>query len=298
MAGIIQNVSGSVPIVARRPPPEGLKAAKLVFTLTPSDYDVIQPLQLNAQNGLMMSQVVTLVVDNTANVDAIVVTHGALFETLAVPGGTQIIAPTFSLQGAYSLEVAAVSAPAGNIDVGIILLNYDRAPGSNSVTISNATLPVSGNVNANIVGTVTIDDTAPLTVQNTIINTTHNSAPVFSNVVNVSAGGTTNLTAAGNWILDSLDIAVEYAQPTAIGVAGLGLQLVCASAVIHTLYPIANFTVAGNYYDGASFNSPSFRSWAQGLILPRGNPLALYAFNFTNFTTVGLRVNISGYNAP
>lgn len=154
MAGTVQNVVGALPIINRRVPVEGDKAAQVTATLAPTDFFVSQIFQLSDQSGLMMTQVVTLLVDNTAGNQDILVTHGVLQQKLTVPQGTQMIVPTFSAQGFYPLTVQAVAAPSAPFAVPMILLNYERQTGvyatPQSVNIVNATIPVAGNVNANI----------------------------------------------------------------------------------------------------------------------------------------------------
>ena len=84
----VQQTIGSVPIISRLPPPEGNMAAQLTFTLTPTQPNVATSLQLNSQGGLMMSQVLTLVIDNTKNGYPINVVHGALNENVQVAAGS------------------------------------------------------------------------------------------------------------------------------------------------------------------------------------------------------------------
>ena len=65
--GTVQNVTLSLPIIARVPPPEGQTGANVNFTLDGGNVATYNLFQLNSQNGLVMSQVCSLCVDNTKN---------------------------------------------------------------------------------------------------------------------------------------------------------------------------------------------------------------------------------------
>lgn len=185
MAGTVQNVIGALPIVNRRVPVEGDKAAQVTATLAPTDFFVSQIFNLSDQSGLMMTQVVTLLVDNTAGNQDVLITHGVLQQNLTVPQGTQMIVPTFSAQGFYPLTVQAVAAPSAPFVVPMILLNYERQTGvyatPQSVNIVNATIPVAGNVNANITN-ASLTVTGAVNIGTVTGQVTLNAASVIDNI--------------------------------------------------------------------------------------------------------------------
>lgn len=88
--GNYQNIIGAIPVVSLSPPPEGSAAAQVTYTLTPSLPAVSASYQLSSQAGLAMSQIVTLIIDNSANLYPIEVTHGVLSEVTNVPAGGQV----------------------------------------------------------------------------------------------------------------------------------------------------------------------------------------------------------------
>ena len=185
MGTVQPGVRTALPVVARHTPPEGTRAASITATLTPASFFVTEQFALSDQSGLMMTQVVTLLVDNTANTEDVFLTHGVLQQNLTVPAGADATVPTFSAQGYYPLSVTTASGlpPAGNLVIPIGLLNYERQQGfystPQSVNIANASIPIAGNVNANITN-------ASLTV-NGAVNVGTISGPVLLNAASVVA---------------------------------------------------------------------------------------------------------------
>jgi hypothetical protein len=127
----VQNSFGSVPVQAVNPPPEGTMATQLSFLLTAEEPSIGQSLQLSSQSGLMLSQVVTICIDNSDNIYAVSITHGVFNENTLVPAFSSIIIPTFSSKSNYPINVAAVLPPGAvaltsNLQVNIIFMNYAR----------------------------------------------------------------------------------------------------------------------------------------------------------------------------
>lgn len=270
--GTYQQAIGSQPVIARNPPPEGTMAAGFTVTLTPDFPNFATALQLNSQSGLMLSQVVTLVLDNSNNGYAITVIHGAFNEVTNVPAGGALIVPTFSNSGSYPLNVAVANGitPVVDLVVDIIFCNYSRQPGSFGNT-SNGTVLGSG----------------------------QNSAAIAGTIVGLNNTGFTAITGVGNWILDSFDMAAE-AGSTASGstiTCTATIQLVCGGVNICAINPSVDL-IAGEIAGGSMIGTPVARTWPLGLILPRGNAIELFVSIFSNYNELSVRVNLSGWNTP
>lgn len=268
----VQNVNGSVPITNIQPPPEGTMAASVNVTLTAAEPMAAQTFQLSSQNGLMLSQVVALVIDNSANAYPLTVTHGALAETTQVAAATVVIVQTFSSRaGGFPLQVAAVGniVPTATLDIDIIFLNYPRQPGTFSAT-----------------------------AQSTIIATGQNTESLYSGVLIPTATGLYPLVAAGNYILDSLDMAVEGFFPTAAGLVAITYSLIVPGTQIHSGEMVFTAAAGGSWTSGANVNAPTYRTWPQGLLLSRGQILNLWITQFVNCTSSLFRINISGVSTP
>lgn len=126
--GTVQNVNGtSVPIQALNPPPEGQQGVQIGYTFSPSGVlTQSQILQLNQPGGLALSQVVSLVIDNSQNTNAIIIQHGVFDESVAVPAGGVQVVPTFSTKSFFNISLTLPQAPLINTTVNIIFLNYAR----------------------------------------------------------------------------------------------------------------------------------------------------------------------------
>jgi hypothetical protein len=276
----IQNVIGSVPVSAKGQPPEGQMAAQLSFLLTPTEPSIAAALQLSSQSGLMLSQVVTLAVDNSDNSYPVNVTHGIFNESTIVPAFGSVILPTFSSKSNYPINVAAV-IPAGqtgltiNVQVNIIFMNYARTPGSFGTTQSNC-----------------------------IIGGGQNVGPLLSGFISATAAGNYIILEPGNYILDNLDIfCTNMASTVATNQALcewtlLSIQNGVSLAVIASAVDV----VAGAYSTtvgtpGGVFTAPVSITWPQGLILPRGCLLVFQVITLEN-CTAQYRFNGSGFATP
>jgi hypothetical protein len=125
IVGAYQNVIGSVPIANVEKPPEGTKGSALTYTMTPTDYVRYENFSLWADFAL--SQVMSLVIDNTQSNISVQVTAGPLGQIIVVPANTGMIVPTFCSQSTFSMIVELIAAPMTDQTVVISLLNYDRA---------------------------------------------------------------------------------------------------------------------------------------------------------------------------
>lgn len=128
VGGAFQNVGGgAVPVVAAEKPPEGKKAFKLTVKLTgliPTVYQQLTPTLFG------ISQIVSILIDNTLNPVPILVTAGATDINIIVNAYEGIIAPVFSSPGPFNLTVGALdpSLLVAPITVPVTLLNYERHP--------------------------------------------------------------------------------------------------------------------------------------------------------------------------
>ena len=272
VAGTVQaGVLNGTPIVARSPPPEGQMAAQLPVTLTPSIFATNGLQQLSSGQMGGMSQVVTLIVDNTQGMVPVTVIHGALNETLVVPSGTAATVPTFSGQGYWPWAISTVTAPAANNNTNMILLNYQRSASTYRAT------------------------------SNTIQNTGENSGVLYSGRISPTGNSTTTLNAAGptgsNWVVDSLEIAFDDIQNTSAGLVQCLLQFGANSAspiIIETMYALADVTSAD--LGAVAFCYPCYRTWSQGLLVNTNQPFYVEISAASNMKGADIRVNVSGYN--
>lgn len=246
--------------------------AGYVVTLTEEQPNFATALQLNSQAGLMLSQVVTLVIDNSDNQYGIIIVHGVFNEVINVPANGALIVPTFSNSGAFPINVSVQNgiSPTVPLQVNIIFCNYSRQPGS------------FGN-----------------TSNSTILGTGQNSGPIAASVLAINNTGYIAITANGNWILDSLDMAVE-AGSTASGsevTCDATITLVCGSANICAINPTV-LLESGQIAGGSMIGTPVQRTWPLGLILPRNNSIQLFTSVFANYNEINVRLNLSGFNTP
>ena len=249
-------------------------AVQLPVTLTPSIFATNGLQQLSSGQVGGMSQVVTMIVDNTTNNVPITVVHGALNEVIQVAANTQATVPTFSGQGYWPWQVLATNgAPAMNLNPTLILLNYERSSGIYRQT------------------------------SNTIQNTGENSSILYSGIQSPSGNITTTLVAAGPagsvWVFDSLEIVFEDIQNNVVGLCDCLLQVGVNSAapiILDTLYGVANIEAA-NAGIGA-FCFPSYRTWPQGLLINNNGNIFMKISNSNNVVGMDIRINLSGYNIP
>jgi hypothetical protein len=270
--GTIQQTIGSQPIVNLDPPPEGTMASGLTFTLTPGQPNAATNLQLSSQAGLMMSQVLTLVIDNSQNLYPIVVVHGAFNEKVTAPAGATLIVPTFSNKNTYPINVSVANniTPLSNINVNIIFCNYQRQAGS------------FGN-----------------TGQSSIIGTGLNTGTLASQSVIITGTGTyvIGIWPTPNYILDSLDLTFGGCTPSAGGL--YEIQFAVTTDKTTPGLDIETFNLfgegpSGTLIPGPMVGSPISRTWPVGYLCPRGGQLQLDVGTFNGLTNFVVNVNISG----
>lgn len=275
----VQNVIGSVPVVALDPPPEGTQVVNVTFTLKPLIPNIATTFQLSSPGGFALSQVVTLFIDNSVNQWPVTVVHGALNETVTVAARATVIVPTFSTKQPYPINVAVANGvfPQSNLSVQIAFMNYARAPGTFSST-SNLT----------------------------IIGTGQNVVPLIATGVSLNATGVTAIgpTAGfGNWVLDSLDIALTSMIVNAFGIEAGISWLIYSKDVNGIQQPIIalgqdllpagkNVAPADNVFT-PSFSFPFSATWPLGLNIGR-NVRLYFDVSLTNVTTAFYRINVSG----
>lgn len=122
----LQNAQFAFPVTARNIAPEGQMGVQITYNLTTFDFAQTFSYQLNSPSGFPLSQIATLVIDNTQNPGAISVTHGITNSTVNVPAGQEYIIPTFSNSGAYVLSIMQLTAPTQTVQTVITFLNYVR----------------------------------------------------------------------------------------------------------------------------------------------------------------------------
>ena len=341
MTGTIQNVLGAVPVRYQIPPPEGPKALPIQFILGAaqqvvaklinlSDWQMSQVVSAIVDNSASDVDIqVTMGATNTvvqvpALAEAIIpaFSNGPSFNILILAkespaGGETIVITLLNFEKQPAIYSYAPIQVAGNLNANITNAAI-AVTGSVNANITNASIPVTGSVNANITnaslavtgsvnigtvsGSVTIDDTSPITIQNTIVNTGLNTAPLVASVVQFTGSQSVTVVGlpSGGWILESVDLCCEYVNTAAAGAAYASFTL--ASGAGDTFH-ICAFQPTGTgtgalSYSGTLFGSPLTQTFPQGLLLPRGYRIDLVSSGWTNLTSMGIRVNITGYNAP
>jgi hypothetical protein len=273
--GTVQQSISAIPVKNINPPSEGTMAAQIDITLTPQEPSFATVMQLNSASGLMVSQVITLVINNYENAYPINVIHGVLNEITQVAAGATVICPTFSNNTTFPLNVSVLNSvtPTMNLDVNIIFLNYSRAPGS----FSSA-------------------------AQSSILGNVQNSSPIITAVPSVITGGLVILAGPANFILDSLNFCVENIKPIAAGVCDMNwaLQVVVGGTPVLNIATgiLVTFALNADQISGAVICFPENRTWPSGLILPRAGSIALLSSGLTNMTNVNFRFNASGFQTP
>jgi hypothetical protein len=152
-----QNVIGGTPVANLAKPPEGTKASSLKYVMTPTDYSRTENLSLWADLG--MSQVITLVIDNTGCDQDVIVEGGAILQKIVVAANTGSIIPTFSPVGSYSYTVSLQDAPSSDQTVLLTLLNYERPPTTWGGVISR--ISSSAAIGSNFISPASIDPLIP-----------------------------------------------------------------------------------------------------------------------------------------
>lgn len=272
----VQNNFNAIPVVSFANPPEGKKTARFAGQLTASVSFYAQAWQLNsAGNGLPMSQVQTLCVDNSNNGYPLQVIHGALNETVIVPSFSTVIVPTFSNASSYAVNVSALGniSPAVPMNFRLFLLNYTRSAGTFSGVLSTS-----------------------------LTGTGQNTLPLFSGVVD-STTSDLQLLNGGDYIFDSIDVAIEGAQAFNAGNAVMGWTL---SFIDLSQFPVVvrelvtgEFVFvfgAANQWVQGSVCKPIHQTSFNGIITTGGVGLfATFADpSSSNVLRALMRVNISG----
>ena len=266
VVGTVQNVRAAIPIVARNPPPEGQSGASVTFTLAGGNAPTLNVFQLNSQNGLALSQVCSLCVDNTKNGGTLTVTHGAFNEVVLIPPYTFQIFPTFSMQGVYSLSINGINP----CSVPVVLLNYTRQPAQ-----------------------------FPTTHQTSIFDTGYNVWSWYSNVVQITGTERVNLGTEGNLWLDSLDLAIDAVNSSTGSVdCSMEFNIIDPESISYPILSglVGTYITNANQNVGGSFYPPMYRSWSQGYMC--GGIPQLVVTSFTGFSNVYMRINFSAYQPP
>jgi hypothetical protein len=152
-----QNVIGGTPVANLAKPPEGTKASSIKYTMTPTDYSRSENLSL--WSDLAMSQVISLVIDNTGCDQDVTVEGGAILQSIIVPANTGAIVPTFSPTGTYSYTISLATAPATDQTVVLSMLNYERPPTTWGGVISR--ISSSAAIGASFLGVVSTNFLVP-----------------------------------------------------------------------------------------------------------------------------------------
>lgn len=271
--GYQQTVIGAIPVVNVLPPPEGTAAAQVTYTLTPSLPAISASYQLSSQAGLNMSQVITLIIDNSENLYPIAVTHGVLGEVTIVPAGAKVITPTFSNRSTYPITIKAASSitPSSNLTVNVAFLNYFRAAANVGSNLQSS--PIASGLNS--------------------------TSTIFTGITKITANGIYVLTpTAGNFIIDSLDFAAEVGTATGSGECTALVQLSASDLYpIAQIFPTANFSAAGQF-GMAQYSAPVSKTFPFGLITPRNNAIFLDVTLYSGYSSLYVRTNLSGWTMP
>jgi hypothetical protein len=150
-----QNVIGGTPVANLAKPPEGTKASSLKYVMTSTDYSRSENLSLWADLG--MSQVISLVIDNTGCNQDVIVEGGAILQSIIVPANTGAIVPTFSPTGSYSYTISLAEPPGSDQTVVLSLLNYERPPTTWGGLISRVSSSAAIGSNFLAAGTVSMN---------------------------------------------------------------------------------------------------------------------------------------------
>lgn len=186
------------------------------------------------------------------------------------PGGKSIV-PTFSNKSTYPimLEAAGSIAPTSNLTVGVIFLNYIRAPAN----FNNSTT-------------------------NTNIATASNTTNLFSGAMTFDSLTDYDISAAGNWIIDDVELYIEMVNVAAAGAwqATITLQLGLSGGSL-TISPVGLAAGAGQI-TGTNVSFPIRKTYPQGLNAGRGGLMYLQINALTNLSAARVRWNISGIATP
>lgn len=269
MGTVQPNVLGSTPIVNNSPPPEGQYAVLLSFPFSAAGWTSAQQLQLNAPGGgIALSQVASILIDNTGSLIPLAVIHGAMSTTTHCPAGMAMLVPSFSNRAPYQLIVSLASPPPAGVTMTptITLFNYANNTAQWGLAQSQG------------------------------------ATELCADVTEISGNGTTTVVAApptGYWILYTLDFAIEFAISTAT--SGSAYCLFTCSVAGTTLFqnePAYNSTASNVLVQGVDLSWPVSLTWPNGFLCPEGAAVELVVSGYTNIGAVTYRLNISGVNAP
>lgn len=271
----VQTIFGAIPVQTGEPP-EGKLTAGFAYTLTSIEPSLANSWALNSMSGgLRMSQVVTLCVDNSAGEYALSIVHGALNEKLIVPAFASVIVPTFSTKASYPINMAAVGdiLPSIPLSFRIVLCNYARRPGSFSSVVATS-----------IVGTG----------QNSMVLASGVSDFTFTQV-------SFSVVPPGNWVLDSIDIAIEGVHMSAIGPATINWSLVVTN-LVQAIFIISSEVIIqslpAGWTAGRQIQRPFYVTYPNGLMIPSNGSLTLVNESAQHvgipLSDILMRCNVSG----
>jgi hypothetical protein len=181
---------------------------------------------------LGLSQVRSLIIDNSANALALTVVAGPLLMTqvVAAKGGAIIRVPCG--QSNFNLQCSTASAPGSNVKINFVICNYEEAPAEwspvDQVYMQGGTVAVTSG------GVLSVAQSGAWTISSGTVNATCSGAVSISSG-NVTVGGAVsissgNVTVGGTVAISSGTITATVANATiavtgASGVDGSGLQL-------------------------------------------------------------------------
>ena len=154
------------------------------FTFGPSITTASAAYQMFAQAGLFLSQVVTLLIDNTMNSAAVTVTHGVLNIATSVDAGQAALVPTFSNTGPYNVVIQCLSTPTDTGYTTLTYLNYEKNPTSWSLTAAQAS---------------------------------QTPGALYSAEVDITANGTTLILPNGQYSISSIELSLISVTATSSG---------------------------------------------------------------------------------
>lgn len=136
-----QNVTQAIPVIARKQPPEGQKIIPFECVFSAGDFSA--SFSQNLQS-MMVTQIRTIFVDNSANSSEVTLVHGVANQTVVIPAGGGAIIPTTSNNGGFTFTLAQASAPGNDVTIGVDLYNYEISPAiwGEQTTIIQQTVPI------------------------------------------------------------------------------------------------------------------------------------------------------------
>src|SRR5208282_2652765 len=108
MVQTVQQVVAAFPVTFNAVPPEGQKAISFVVTLSSTTLTYANFFNLQS---LLVSQIVTAIIDNTQSDVDITVSAGITNTNTVIPAGGGVIIPVFSSGPTFNLIISANSIP-------------------------------------------------------------------------------------------------------------------------------------------------------------------------------------------